>query len=82
MTITIECEQVADGRWLAEVPQLPGVQVYGATRTMATQLVLTLAYRVAAELELNGLEAPNAVDAFGRESERAMRATGTNDVTS
>lgn len=30
-TYTIECEQDADGRWLAEVLEIPGVLVYGAT---------------------------------------------------
>jgi len=29
MQLTIETEQEADGRWIAEVPQLPGVLVYG-----------------------------------------------------
>lgn len=28
-TYTIECEQDADGRWLAEVLEIPGVLVYG-----------------------------------------------------
>ena len=31
MNFTIEQEQEADGRWLAEVPELPGVLAYGAT---------------------------------------------------
>lgn len=31
MDYTIEVEQEADGRWLAEVPELPGVLAYGAT---------------------------------------------------
>lgn len=29
MTLTIEIEQDSDGRWLAEVPSLPGVMTVG-----------------------------------------------------
>jgi hypothetical protein len=29
MIFNIECEREADGRWLAEVPELPGVLAYG-----------------------------------------------------
>jgi predicted RNase H-like HicB family nuclease len=32
MTLTVESEQEEDGRWLAEVLELPGVMVYGETR--------------------------------------------------
>ena len=32
MNLTIETELEDDGRWLAEVPELPGVLAYGATR--------------------------------------------------
>jgi predicted RNase H-like HicB family nuclease len=49
MTLTIELEQEADGRWIAEVPQLPGVLVYGDTQERATQLVRALAFRVLAD---------------------------------
>jgi len=30
--VAIEIEQEEDGRWLTEIPELPGVMVYGATR--------------------------------------------------
>ena len=50
MNITIEYEQEEDGRWLAEVPQLPGVLVYGATAEEAKVKVETLALQVIAEL--------------------------------
>ena len=33
MALTIEIEREDDGRWLAEVPQLPGVLVYGQNAT-------------------------------------------------
>ena len=49
MTLTIELEQEGDGRWIAEVPQLPGVLVYGDTPERAAQLVRALAFRVLAD---------------------------------
>ena len=35
MNLTFETEQENDGRWIAEVPELPGVLAYGATETEA-----------------------------------------------
>ena len=29
MNFTLECEQEADGRWIAEFPILPGILAYG-----------------------------------------------------
>jgi predicted RNase H-like HicB family nuclease len=49
MNLSIECEQEQDGRWLAEVPQLPGVLVYGHSADEATRRAETLALRVLAE---------------------------------
>jgi predicted RNase H-like HicB family nuclease len=49
MNFNIEYEQEADGRWLAEVPQLPGVLAYGATAEEAMAKVEVLALRVLAE---------------------------------
>ena len=49
MTLTIELEQEADGRWIAEVPQLPGVLVYGETQERAAHLARALAFRVLAD---------------------------------
>lgn len=47
ISIVIECE--VDGRWIAEVPELPGVLVYGATRAEAMVKAEVLALRVLAE---------------------------------
>ncbi|MGD9905991.1 MAG: type II toxin-antitoxin system HicB family antitoxin [Vicinamibacterales bacterium] len=49
MTFTIELEREDDGRWLAEVPALPGVICYGADRSEAVAKVQALALRVIAE---------------------------------
>jgi len=45
----IECEQEEDGRWLAEVPDLPGVLAYGSTPDLAASKAEALALRVLAE---------------------------------
>ncbi len=49
MNISIECEREEDGRWLAEVPELPGVLSYGATAEEAIAKAQVLALRVLAE---------------------------------
>lgn len=49
MKLTIETEQEADGRWIAEVPELPGVLVYGNSRDEAMAVAETLALRVLAD---------------------------------
>ena len=45
----IEIEQEEDGRWLTEIPEMPGVMVYGATRDEAVARVKALALRVLAD---------------------------------
>jgi predicted RNase H-like HicB family nuclease len=49
MKFSIECEREDDGRWLAEVPQLPGALAYGATADEAMAKAEVLALRVLAE---------------------------------
>jgi len=49
MNYNIECEREEDGRWIAEVPQLPGVLAYGATADEAMIKAEALALRVLAE---------------------------------
>lgn len=49
MKLTIEVEREDDGRWIAEVPELPGVMVYGETRDEAIRRVQVLALRVLAD---------------------------------
>jgi len=49
MKFSIECEQEEDGRWLAEVPELPGVLAYGTTAEEAMAKAQVLALRVLAE---------------------------------
>jgi len=54
MNLTIETDREDDGRWLAEVPELPGVLVYAATEASAKAKVEALALRVLAERLENG----------------------------
>jgi predicted RNase H-like HicB family nuclease len=54
MKLTIETEHEDDGRWIAEVPELPGVLAYGATQGEAMVKAETLALRVVAEQLENG----------------------------
>jgi len=49
MNFHIEYEQEADGRWLAEVPEIPGVLTYGATANEAMARAEILALRALAE---------------------------------
>ena len=49
MDFNIECEREEDGRWLAEVPQLPGVLAYGKSADEAMSRAEVLALRVLAE---------------------------------
>jgi predicted RNase H-like HicB family nuclease len=49
MNFHIECEQEEDGRWIAEVPEIPGVMTYGTTAQEAMGKAETLALRALAE---------------------------------
>jgi predicted RNase H-like HicB family nuclease len=49
MQYEVEVEQETDGRWLAEVPALPGVLAYGQTQEAAIDAVAALMLRVVAD---------------------------------
>jgi predicted RNase H-like HicB family nuclease len=49
MPLSIEVDREDDGRWLVEVPELPGVMAYGATREEAIAHAQALALRVIAD---------------------------------
>jgi predicted RNase H-like HicB family nuclease len=49
MTFTVEYEQEEDGRWLAEVLELPGALAYGQTSEEAVAKAQALALRVLAD---------------------------------
>ena len=59
MYLTLEIEREADGRFIAEVPDLPGVLAYGGTKEEAVARVQALALRVLADRLENGEPAPS-----------------------
>ena len=61
MKLEIECEREEDGRWLAEVPQLPGVLAYGTSADEAMAKAEILALRVLAERLEHGESAPQSI---------------------
>lgn len=61
MHFNIECEREEDGRWIAEVPELPGALAYGATRDEAMARAEILALRALAEQIEHGESGPKAV---------------------
>ena len=52
--LKIESEREDDGRWIAEVPALPGVLTYGTTEDEARTKAKALALRVIANRLENG----------------------------
>jgi len=59
ITFKVEVEQEEDGRWLAEVVELPGVLAYGETEQAALSRVQALALRVIAERLEHGEAGPD-----------------------
>ena len=47
--LKIKFDREEDGRWIAEIPELPGVMAYGENRDEAAQHVRALALRVIAD---------------------------------
>jgi len=61
MNFTIEHELEEDGRWLTEVPELPGVPACGATAREAMMKAEALALWVLAERLENNESGPQAI---------------------
>jgi len=62
--LTIEVEQEDDGRWLAEVLELPGVLAYGQTRQEAIERAQSLSLRVLADRLDHGESVPQMGNVF------------------
>ena len=60
----VEIEQEEDGRWLTEIPELPGVMAYGATPEEAVARAQALALRVLADRLENGEPVPQLIEVF------------------
>lgn len=61
MNLTFETELEDDGRWIAEVPELPGVMAYGKTEQLAIASAEALALRALAERIENHESGPLAI---------------------
>jgi predicted RNase H-like HicB family nuclease len=64
LTMRVEVEREEDGRWIAEVPDLPGVMVYGQSRDEAVAKAKALALRVLADRLEHGEQIPELGDIF------------------
>ncbi len=62
--MNIEIEKETDGRWIAEIPELPGVMVYGQTKEDALAKVEVLALRVIADRLENSEKIPELQNLF------------------
>ena len=60
----VEVEREEDGRWIAEIPELPGVMVYGDTRQQAIAKAEALALRVLADRLDHEEEIPELKEVF------------------
>ena len=58
MNFDVEIEQETDGRWIAEIPELPGVLAYGVTPFQAGARARALALRVLADRIENEVSIP------------------------
>ena len=62
--LIVETEQEADGRWIADVRDLPGVLAYGASRAEAIVRAESLALRVLADRLEHGEAVPEVKGLF------------------
>jgi predicted RNase H-like HicB family nuclease len=62
--LRVEVEREEDGRWIAEVTDLPGVQAYGPTREEAVERAQALSLRVLADRLEHGESVPQMGDVF------------------
>jgi predicted RNase H-like HicB family nuclease len=62
--MNIEVEREEDGRWIAEVPDLSGVMVYGKSKSEAISKAKAFALRVMADRLEHGEEIPELHDVF------------------
>jgi predicted RNase H-like HicB family nuclease len=60
--LKVEIEREEDGRWIAEVPELPGVLAYGASASEAQARVQVLALRGVADRLEHGEAGPELLD--------------------
>jgi predicted RNase H-like HicB family nuclease len=62
LKLTVETEEEEDGRWIAEIPDLPGVMAYGSNPAEARARVQALALRVVADRLEHGETGPDLLN--------------------
>jgi predicted RNase H-like HicB family nuclease len=62
MKLIVEIEREDDGRWLAEITELPGVMAYGSSQDEARARAQALALRVIADRLEHGEQDPSLQD--------------------
>lgn len=60
-SLTIDYHREDDGRWLADIPALPGVTAYGRTKRQSTVAAQVLALKLIADRLEHGEAAPGAM---------------------
>jgi predicted RNase H-like HicB family nuclease len=60
----VEIEQETDGRWIAEIPSLPGAMAYGKTRAEAVAKAEALVLRILADKLEHGESVPQITEVF------------------
>jgi predicted RNase H-like HicB family nuclease len=64
MFLTLNLDREDDGRWIAEVSELPGVMVYGQTQADAMAKVKALSLRILADRIEHGEPVPEMDEFF------------------
>ena len=80
--LRIEIEQEADGRWIAEVLDLPGVLAYGTSREDAIQKAEALALRALADRLDHGESIPALAHLFANRYKAASVPYSTDHLLS
>ena len=76
MNIEVELEQESDGRWIADVPSIPGAIAYGATKKEALERVIAILN------ESGEKESMSAAERVAKQLRWCPSATGTRIVLS
>ena len=61
---TVELDRETDGRWIAEIPAIPGALCYGSSKEEASRRVEALALRILADRLENGEDVPELAGSF------------------
>ena len=64
---TVDIDRETDGRWVGEIPELPGVLAYGSSRDEAVARTKALAFRVLADRLEHGEDIPEVHGVFSIE---------------